>query len=132
MARDLFGGIVRRGVAAWIVRHSVYAERAQNAGGVVMQRVIFACGAFYDLKETSWAKGKRVMTMATSDTNKITRPSIPDDVCIAEGLPIGSVANCLLMCPAKVKDSGRKAQRAYIGNDSNVSFCVTCKIKEVV
>lgn len=95
-------------------------------------KIKFACGAYYEVNEPDLHDvGKSLCTMATDESRKIQRPKIPKENLIAEGLPEGSVANCLLCCPCTKKESGRRVQRVNFQGNPKACFMVTCKIKAV-
>jgi hypothetical protein len=97
-----------------------------------MKKLVFACGAYLkSVDETDTKVGGRLLTFVNDSKLKIQRPMIPDVAVKAENLPEGSVAPCLLWCPAKVKDSKRKVQRVYIGNSSKAVLSVSCRVAKI-
>ena len=101
-------------------------------------KLIYACGAYQetnkpDAKE-KYPVGHRMLTFVNDSKVNVKRPAIPDEAIQAEGLKPGSCANCLIMCPCTVRESGRKTGRAWFGEDNDCSgdpvLYVTCKVKE--
>lgn len=102
-----------------------------------MTKVYFACGAYIESKTPPpISKGERVLVFVNSQAVSIQRPKIPDAALKAEGLPEGSVACCLLMCPCTVRASGRQVARGWFGDDAEASskppcLYVKCKVVSI-
>lgn len=103
-----------------------------------MTRVYFACGAYIEsLTPPPISVGERCLVFINDSTVSLQRPKIPEEALNAEKLPAGSVAHCLLMCPCTVKESGRKTDRGWFGEDveaaNNKPPClyVMCKVKSI-
>lgn len=102
-------------------------------------RLVFACGAYVlchaDDAETEGRIGTTVLVFVNDPNMPIHRPHIPEEAIVAEKLPPDARPNCLLMCPAKVRDSGRKVGRGWFGTppegpiNTEPVLYVTCRIK---
>ena len=102
-------------------------------------RLVFACGAYVlchaDDAETEGAIGTKALVFVNDPKVSNQRPHIPEEAIIAEKLPPDARACCLLMCPAKARESGRKVARGWFSaspdcpTDAAPVLYVTCKIK---
>ncbi len=102
-------------------------------------RLVFACGAYVlchaDDAQTEGAIGTKVLVFVNDPKVRIQRPHIPEEAIVAEKLPPDARAWCLLMCPAKARESGRKVTRGWFSAtpgcpaDSKPVLYVTCKIR---
>lgn len=102
-------------------------------------RLVFACGAYLlchaDDAQAEGAIGTKALVFVNDPKVSNQRPHIPEEAIIAEKLPPDARACCLLMCPAKARESGRKVARGWFSaspdcpTDSAPVLYVTCKIK---
>ena len=102
-------------------------------------RLVFACGAYLlchaDDAQTDGAIGTKALVFVNDPKVSNQRPHIPEEAIIAEKLPPDARACCLLMCPAKARESGRKVARGWFSaspdcpTDSAPVLYVTCNIK---
>ena len=102
-------------------------------------RLVFACGAYLlchaDDAQTEGAIGTKALVFVNDPKVSNQRPHIPEEAIIAEKLPPDARACCLLMCPAKARESGRKVARGWFSaspdcpTDSAPVLYVTCNIK---
>lgn len=74
--------------------------------GAIVGRLVFACGAAYATEEPpdeAWRDRRGRYKVATYDTRGVKPPLLGE----------GERAPCLTACPARVRDSGRKQERAF-------------------
>ena len=99
-----------------------------------MNKLVFTCGATIDCADpTPQPVGSKVAVYASGQ--KLSR-TVPTDESLRlmdlniKGDPALMRMNCLLMCPMKVKDSGRKVQEVVF-EDNKRGYLVTCKVRMI-
>jgi hypothetical protein len=85
-------------------------------------KIVFACGATIDAKDTSRHHVGDRMMVFTTPQQKHQRPTPPDRPELR--------MNCLILCPCSVKASGRKTEAGWF-EDGAHGRLVTCKIAAV-